>query len=144
MSSCESRPARVLLVEDDWLAVKILKYTLSKAGYEVRVANCGGAAGEDVLRYEPDAVILDLNLPDIPGTDVLRRIRATDGPRRRVVVILSARTYEEVPAGLEDADSLETKPIAPSTLLGRLARLDVPPRLFARPGLMGSDDARRG
>lgn len=144
MASSGSRPARVLLVEDDWLAAKILKYTLSKAGYEVRVASCGGAAGEEVTRYEPDAVILDLNLPDMPGSEVLRRIRATDGPHHRVVMILSARTYEDVPARLEDADSLETKPIAPSTLLRRLAGLDVPPRLFAWSGPAGHDHARHG
>lgn len=141
MSLCELRPARVLLVEDDWLAAKILKYTLSKAGYQVRVANCGLAANQEVPRYEPDVVILDLDLPDISGSEVLRRIRATDGPHHRVVLILSARTYEDVPAGLEEADSLETKPIAPSTLLGRLNELDVPPRLSARFRMAGHGHA---
>ena len=151
MTSCVSRPARVLLIEDDWVAARILKYTLSKAGYEVRVVNCGGAAGEEITRYEPDAVILDLNLPNMPGSEVMRK-GSSDGraapPGRRDPLRADVR-------GRSGGDSIRPTRSRRSRWRPRrswdeLAELDVPPRLFRGPAWWetimqaGDDDAATG
>ena len=90
------RPARVLLVEDDRAIARLLEYNLVRAGYQVAIAQDGEAARSRSRSFEPDAVILDLNLPDMSGVEVLKRIRNDDGSHHRVVLILSYCTYDEL------------------------------------------------
>ena len=67
---------RVLLVEDEELVAMGIATLLEMDGLEVRVAGSGAAAMEALLTFEPDAVILDVGLPDLPGTRVFEMIRA--------------------------------------------------------------------
>ena len=69
------QPLRVLLVEDNLLAAEGMRLVLSDHGYRVRVVNYGREALGMVMHYHPDAVIIDVNLPDLDGSIVARAIR---------------------------------------------------------------------
>jgi two-component system phosphate regulon response regulator PhoB len=69
--------ARVLVVDDEPDLLELVRWSLSEAGFEVETAANGTAALERLRRPPPsELVVLDLMLPDLPGTEVCRRIRA--------------------------------------------------------------------
>ena len=74
MGTMSGRP-RVLVVEDDADIAGVLRRSLDKEGYEVRVAGDGEAALDESGVFEPDAVVLDLGLPKLDGMEVCRRLR---------------------------------------------------------------------
>ena len=117
-----SRSARVLVVEDDLDIAGVLRRSLDKEGYEVRVAADGeGALGEAEV-FEPDAVVLDLGLPRLDGVEVCRRLRADgDVP----ILMLTARDgVESRVEGLDSgADDYLVKPFDREELLARLRAL---------------------
>jgi two-component system, OmpR family, response regulator MtrA len=110
---------RVLVVEDDADIAGVLRRSLDKEGYDVRVAGDGETALEQSGVFEPDAVVLDLGLPKIDGMEVARRMRADgDVP----ILMLTARDEEpDRVAGLElGADDYLTKPFSPRELVARM------------------------
>lgn len=113
--------SRLLLVEDDAPLRRMLCLALADEGYDVLEA---ADAQEAFRRLEerPDAVLLDLLLPDAHGLDVLRRIRAaTSIP---VVVISALSTEEDVAGGLAaGADDYLTKPFLAAELARRMQAL---------------------
>ncbi|MGW3045732.1 response regulator [Kitasatospora sp. NPDC001159] len=120
---------RVLLVDDDPLLLRTLQLNLRARQYEVLTANSGRAALDAAERDTPDAVLLDLGLPDLNGIDVLRHLRARlDVP----IIVLTGRTEpEEMIRALDaGADDYVTKPFDPDELFARLrAVLRRPSRL---------------
>ena len=66
---------KVLIVEDDKKTVDLLRLYLERENYQVAVANDGRKALELARRRQPDAVILDLMLPEVDGLDVCRILR---------------------------------------------------------------------
>ena len=99
-----SRSPRVLVVEDDVDIAGVLRRSLDKEGYDVRIAGDGEAALAESTVFEPDAVVLDLGLPKLDGVEVCRRLRAeSDAP----ILILTARTQtDDRVEGLEDRKSV--------------------------------------
>jgi DNA-binding response OmpR family regulator len=113
---------RVLIVEDDADIAGVLRRSLDKEGYEVRVAADGEAALEQSGVFEPDAVVLDLGLPKLDGVEVCRRLREDgDVP----ILVLTARdALESRVAGLDaGADDYVVKPFEREELLARLRAL---------------------
>ncbi|WP_018633748.1 response regulator [Neomegalonema perideroedes] len=110
---------RLLIIDDDARLSAMLKDYLSSAGYEVRTALTAGAGLTDLARHPPEAVILDVMLPDLDGLEALRRIRAGSGVP---VLMLTARGDEaDRIVGLEiGADDYLPKPFSPRELLARL------------------------
>lgn len=110
--------SRLLLVEDDAPLRRMLCLALADEGYDVLEAADAEAAFRR-LEERPDAVLLDLLLPDAHGLDVLRRIRAaTPIP---VVVISALSAAEDVDRGLAaGADDYLTKPFLATELARRL------------------------
>jgi two-component system, OmpR family, KDP operon response regulator KdpE len=111
--------ARVLVVDDEQQILRALRTTLRAAGYEVDTADTGeGALAAAALR-PPDAVILDLVLPDGTGIDVARELRTWSSAP---VIVLSAvgEEREKVAALDAGADDYVTKPIGIDELLARL------------------------
>ncbi len=111
--------ARVLLVDDDPALVRALRIALSARGFDVVVARTGEQAVAQVALAQPDAVVLDLGLPDIDGIDVCRRVRQwSDVP----LVVLSAAGDEERKVAALDAgaDDYVTKPFGMAELQARL------------------------
>ncbi len=95
----------VLLVDDELPIVSVLSQSLLARGYNVRTAATGEEALLALAERAPDLVLLDINLPDITGWEVLRRIAAADRERVPVIVFsaspLSPRRVEEFrPAGV--------------------------------------------
>jgi two-component system phosphate regulon response regulator PhoB len=115
--------AAILAIEDDWTVRTVLEHTLASAGHQVEVVD-GVADGRERLaagRY--DVVLLDLNLPDGSGLDLLRDIRTEHGRDVSVLVLSGMRQEDSVVRGLElGADDYVTKPFSPSELLARVAR----------------------
>lgn len=109
----------VLAVDDDPSILRTLSINLRARGYDVETARDGRSALQVVDERMPDAVILDLGLPDLDGVTVLRRLRAfTQVP----VVVLSARheSDDKVEALDEGADDYVTKPFDTEELFARL------------------------
>jgi len=114
-----TRPARILLVDDEQSIQRAVAPLLRSRGYEVDVAGSGADALKIVVDHPPDLMILDLGLPDIEGTEVCRRVRATSA---LPIVILSARGSEADKVAALDlgADDYITKPFGPEELLARI------------------------
>jgi two-component system KDP operon response regulator KdpE len=110
---------RILIVDDDVALGRALAINLKARGMDVEWAGTGQAALDLVARFHPDAVVLDLGLPDIDGIDVLHGVR---GWNPVPVVVLSARsTSDEKVAALDaGADDYITKPFEMNELLARL------------------------
>lgn len=111
--------SRVLVVEDDPTLARVLRLSLRSQQHDVRVVACGADAVETAASWSPELVVLDLGLPDMDGTEVLRTIRA----RSTVpVVVLSARqTSDDKVQALDlGADDYVTKPFGMDELLARV------------------------
>ena len=114
----EHRP-RVLVVDDEPQIHRFLGPALDAAGYECVRVDDGLSALKEIARKAPDAVVLDLGLPDIDGKDALVKARAFyDGP----IIILSARDKEteKIDALDAGADDYVEKPFGVGELLARL------------------------
>jgi two-component system KDP operon response regulator KdpE len=113
-------PASTVLVIDDEPPIrKLLRMGLTAQGYQTIEAPNGKTALE-LLKQEPDIVILDLGLPDIDGHELLRMIRASH--ERVPIVVLSSREDEagKVQALDSGADDYVTKPFGMEELLARM------------------------
>src|SRR5579859_6929680 len=111
--------SRILVVDDEPQMHRFLGPALNAAGYEPLRAETGRQALAEIARRPPDAVVLDLGLPDIDGQEVLRKARAFyDGP----IIILSARDreIEKIEALDAGADDYVEKPFRVGELLARL------------------------
>jgi two-component system alkaline phosphatase synthesis response regulator PhoP len=124
-----TRPARILVVDDDPTILRLLEFQLCRAGYNVAIAYKGSVALDRARSFDPDAILLDLHLPDVSGVEVLKQLRSDESQRPRIIVVLSATPNYGLLLQVGGADSVESKPIAPSTLLKRLQSLHVPPRI---------------
>ena len=114
----EFRP-RILVVDDEPQIHRFLQPALDAAGYEPVRADDGTSALREIARKPPEAVVLDLGLPDIDGKEVLAKARAFyDGP----IIVLSARDRETEKIDALDlgADDYVEKPFGVGELLARL------------------------
>jgi two-component system, OmpR family, response regulator MprA len=121
MGYMSARP-RVLVVEDDTDIAGVLRRSLDKEGYDVRVAGDGESALDEAGVFEPDAVVLDLGLPKLDGVEVCRRLR-TEGDVP--ILILTARDALDARVqGLDSgADDYLVKPFEREELLARIRAL---------------------
>ena len=129
---------RVLVVDDEPQILRALRTTLRGAGYDVETAATAEEALVTAAAQPPEAVILDLVLPDGSGIDVCRELRTwTDAP----VIVLSAvgEEREKVAALDAGADDYVTKPFGVDELLARLRAVL---RRAGPPGGAGHRDRR--
>jgi two-component system KDP operon response regulator KdpE len=110
---------RILIVEDEPALLRALRINLRARGYDVTTAPTGRGALAEAARQPPDAVLLDLGLPDVGGIEVIRELR---GWSRAPVIVLSGRTGSGDKIGALDAgaDDYVTKPFSMEELLARL------------------------
>jgi two-component system KDP operon response regulator KdpE len=110
---------RILVVDDEAAIQKAIAPMLKSRGYDVDAALTAAAALEQVTAHPPDLIVLDLGLPDLPGTEVCRRVRALS---KVPIIILSARGSEADKVNALDlgADDYVTKPFGPEELLARI------------------------
>ncbi len=109
----------ILVVEDEPALLRALRINLRARGYDVIMAASGRAALAEASRQPPDAVLLDLGLPDVDGTEVIREFR---GWSSAPVIVLSGRAGSEDKIGALDAgaDDYVIKPFSMEELLARL------------------------
>ena len=119
----DGEPVRVLVVDDEATLTDLLSMALRYEGWQVRSAPNGMTAVRVAKEFEPDAVVLDIMLPDLDGLEVLRRLR---GVRPDVpVLFLTARdAVEDRVAGLTaGGDDYVTKPFSLEEVVARLRAL---------------------
>jgi two-component system, OmpR family, KDP operon response regulator KdpE len=111
--------ARVLVVDDEPAMLRALRINLRVRKYDVTTARTGREALAEAGRRPPDAVVLDLGLPDVDGMEVIRSLR---GWSRAPVIVLSGRTGpgDKIAALDAGADDYVTKPFSIDELLARL------------------------
>lgn len=124
------KPIRILAVDDDAAALYATSRVLRSANFEVITAATGTAALEAAAVAAIDLIVLDINLPDIDGFEVCRRLRALPRTAHLPVLHLSATFTQaaDLAIGLDaGADSYLTRPVEPAVLIATVRTL-----LFAR------------
>lgn len=125
---------KILLIEDTTELAALITLYLNKEGMEIRPVESGEEALVALENFQPDLVLLDLNLPGMGGFEFLRIFRKTS---QVPVLIISARDSEEdIIEGLgEGADEYITKPFSPKVLVARVQAM------LRRTASTGNDNA---
>ena len=119
----DGSPVRVLVVDDEPTLTELLSMALRYEGWDVQSAGDGLSAVRTARTQAPDAVVLDMMLPDIDGLEVLRRLRA-DAPRLPVLFLTAKDAVEDRVAGLTaGGDDYVTKPFSLEEVIARLRGL---------------------
>ncbi len=114
---------RLLVVDDDRALRDVLRRALTLAGYEVRMSETGAGALAEVTSSVPDAVVLDIGLPDIDGLEVCRLLRR-EGNRVPVLMLTARDAVSDRIDGLDaGADDYLVKPFDIDELKARLRAL---------------------
>jgi serine/threonine-protein kinase len=118
----DSQAARLLVVDDNVDNCEVLRRRLQRRGYVVRVAMSGDAALAELARETFDAVLLDIEMPDISGLEVLARVRERHSKTELPVVMATAQTASEqmVEAFRLGANDYVTKPLDFPVVVARL------------------------
>ncbi|HEX5166303.1 MAG TPA: response regulator transcription factor [Thermomicrobiales bacterium] len=123
MTGTLSRPARILVVEDERSILSAIRRGMAFEGYAVEVAETGNQALDIVRDRLPDLIVLDIMLPGIDGLEVCRRIRAA-GEDVPILMLTARDEVQDRVAGLDaGADDYLIKPFAFEELLARVRAL---------------------
>jgi two-component system, OmpR family, response regulator len=119
----DGTPIRVLVVDDEPSLAELLASVLRYEGWEIQTAGTGASAVRAAREFRPDAVVLDIMLPDFDGLEVLRRIR-TELPHVCVLFLTARDAVEDRVAGITaGGDDYVTKPFSLEEVLARLRGL---------------------
>lgn len=141
-------PPWVLVVDDEPQIQRLLKLTLESNGLRPILASGGQEALVLAAQHRPSVILLDLGLPDLPGREVLRRLREWS-PVPVVILTAQDSETEKVAALDEGADDYVTKPFNTGELLARIrvalrhASRDPAPPVFRSQGLVVDLASRR-
>jgi DNA-binding response OmpR family regulator len=114
---------RILICDDNEMGRGLLRRMLMRRGYLVEEAIDGAAAIQAVEQCPPDLVLLDLRLPDLDGSEVLRQLRCDHNASQLPIIMVSAEHDGEVVAGCLSLGACDyvTKPIHAGILYARIA-----------------------
>jgi DNA-binding response OmpR family regulator len=128
---------RVLVVEDERDVAELIRYNLTREGYEVVVAATGADGLKQARELRPDLVLLDIMVPQLNGWEVCRRLKQDTETRHIPIIMVTGRVEEgDKVLGFEmGADDYVTKPFSPRELLARV-------RAVARRGRPGDPDKK--
>jgi two-component system response regulator MprA len=114
---------RLLVVDDDRALREVLRRALELAGYEIRLADSGSGALAEIASAVPDAVVLDIGLPDIDGLEVSRLLRR-EGNRVPILMLTARDAVSDRIDGLDaGADDYLVKPFDIDELKARIRAL---------------------
>jgi two-component system alkaline phosphatase synthesis response regulator PhoP len=121
----ETKARKVLIADDEPDILEILKYNLSKEGYQVITAKDGDEALEKAKLTQPDLVVLDIMMPKKTGVEVCEIMRTQPAFKDTLIIFLTALSDESTQIkGLETgADDYVSKPISPKVFLSRVNAL---------------------
>jgi two-component system alkaline phosphatase synthesis response regulator PhoP len=113
---------KILVVDDEEDILELLKYNLSREGYQVLCTTSGEKTLNLVKTETPDLIVLDLMLPGMDGLEVARQLKENPPTKNVPIVMLTAKGEEaDIVTGLElGADDYITKPFSPRILLARV------------------------
>ncbi len=113
---------KILVVDDEEDILELLRFNLSREGYQVSCAASGEEALSLVRSEIPGLIVLDLMLPGIDGLEVTRRLKNDPNTKNIPIVMLTAKGEEaDIVTGLElGADDYITKPFSPRILVARV------------------------
>ena len=121
--ACDRPGTRLLVVDDEPAVREALRRALSLEGYDVQLAGDGGEALDRVSAEPPDAIVLDVLMPEVDGLAVCRRLRAA-GSRVPVLMLTARESVRDRVDGLDaGADDYLVKPFALEELLARIRAL---------------------
>jgi signal transduction histidine kinase len=114
--------AKILVVDDTPDVVRLLRWNLIRQGHDVLVAGDGRQALGLAAAHRPDAILLDVMMPELSGIDVCRRLKADPQLQAIPIILLTAKSLDhEVIEGLDaGADDYVTKPFTKEVLAARL------------------------
>jgi len=141
---------KILVVDDEPGALKLIGYVLHREGYQVVLARDGAEALRKVEEEEPDLVVLDVMMPDIDGYEVARRLRADRRTERLPILMLTAKSQlpDKISGFQSGADDYVVKPVMPAELTARvqalLARSTHIPMLREKARIVGFLGAKGG
>ncbi|MFD3521673.1 response regulator transcription factor [Streptomyces sp. NPDC058653] len=119
----DGSPVRVLVVDDEASLAELMSMTLRYEGWDVRSAGDGAGAVRSAREFRPDAVVLDVMLPDMDGIAVLGRLRR-ELPQVPVLFLTAGDAVEDRIAGLTaGGDDFVTKPFSLEEVVARLRGL---------------------
>lgn len=115
---------KILIVEDEQDYVNVLTQLLEPRGYKIEVAGTVKEGLERLESFAPDLLIVDWNLPDRSGVELVREVRASKKIRKVRIVMNSIRDGEndQVSAYMENVDFYFTKPINPEIFLSKIEK----------------------
>ena len=123
LTRLDGSPVRVLVVDDEANLTELLGMALRYEGWQIRTAATGTSAVKTAKEFEPDAVVLDMMLPDFDGLEVLRRMRDSD-PSLPVLFLTAKDAVEDRVAGLTaGGDDYVTKPFSLEEVVARVRAL---------------------
>ena len=123
LTRADGSPIRVLVVDDEASLTDLLQMALRYEGWEIKTAADGSSALATARDFRPDAIVLDIMLPDIDGLQVLQRLRA-DGNDVPVLFLTAKDALDDRIAGLTaGGDDYVTKPFSLEEVVARLRGL---------------------
>jgi len=116
---------RILIADDEPNIVISLEYLMRRAGYDVSIARDGQEAIDAIRRERPHLVLLDVMMPKKSGYDVCQELRADEGLKDTLVLMLTAKGRDtDVDKGLGvGADAYMTKPFSTKELAAKVAEM---------------------
>jgi two-component system phosphate regulon response regulator PhoB len=116
---------KILVVEDDKNIAEVLKFNLTKAGYQVTLVRDGDRVMDYAINFKPDLILLDWVLPGLEGVNLCKIIRQNSELSNIPILMISSKDDEidKVSCLNNGADDYITKPIAPIELLARIKAL---------------------
>jgi len=116
---------KILVVEDEEDILELIKYNLTKEGYQVSTSTTGESAIESARRVVPDLILLDIMLPGMDGLEVCRLLKRDPVTEKIPIIMLTAKGEEsDIITGLEiGADDYMPKPFSPKIVIARIRNL---------------------
>jgi len=116
---------RILVVDDDPPVVELVREVLTRAGFSVSTAADGPACLRKVTEETPDLIVLDINMPDMDGFTVLRKLRERPATKDLPVILLTVREgHGDVLQGwLAGANLYMSKPCSPTELVAAVRQM---------------------
>jgi two-component system OmpR family response regulator len=150
LTRADGSPLRVLVVDDEVNIAELLQMALRYEGWDIETAHTGRKAVASAKDFAPDAIVLDMMLPDFDGMEVLRKVRALS-PMIPVLFLTARDSVEDRVAGLTaGGDDYVTKPFSLEEVVARLrglmrrsGALDVQPNSVITVGDLSLDEDSR-